>query len=579
MMPLTQIPLPQVVHSSLKAIVAGTAIALTLESALANQNPTVSIVPKASLTDLGTPAVVPFEFEAADPDGQVVAVDVFDNGGWIASLTNRPFQIHREWWVGEHQLRARARDNEGGVGFSTSVPFTVKAPTPVALKPVRRDGDDLILEWTGGQGPFLVELQADLRDTWTILQSTGSERVARIPISGPGGFVQVNDTAVSGTRNYDAALTGLQVKPAPVETGASAQAQATLYHSTLTFRIEYKGLATPLAAIRVHGPATPNTLGAALLDLLPFHQGTPGTSGILAGSIVLTADQKLAFVGGQTYVSIVESGKTTESLRGQFLPRPLGYEKDHDENFTFSVLKTTGGNYDTSQWIFEFGDPVVTSGQNPHGNRPWLKSKSGGQITFQLTCGRKSSSDIANGFRAASFGFSDLNRLFPNQIAAHLHVDGSTQIPTDMNFFFPVKVTTENGIVFPMFLGQNGSGKGWKGDLETAGEAAKEGYDSYKDLVDGKLWDSFKSFVKFLEDTAKLGSENDWSLAVIGDTAHPAFIAEQQYQQSPYPYVYTTNQLIAGGQTPTGATQMFYFQQVTPFYADAKMVLLVDQPR
>lgn len=546
---------------------------------LANQDPTVTIIPKTALADLATPAVVAFEFDATDPDGQVAAVDVFDNGGWIASLTNRPFQIQREWWAGGHQLLARARDNQGGTGFSSAVPFTVKAPSPVALKPVRRDGNDLVLEWSGGNGPFLVELQSDLRDTWTILGSTGSNRVARVPLSATHRFLQINDTAISGTRNYDATLSAGQVRPAPVDSKATAGALMSLYHSTVTFRIEYSGLASSLAAVRIHGPSTTNDLAAPLIDLLPFHEGPTGTSGVLAGSLVLTPEQKLAFVGGQTYLTVVEAGKTTETLRGQLLPRPLGYEKDHDEDFTFDVLNSSGSSYNTSNWRFEFGDPVVTSGQNPHNNRPWVTGNSGGKITFRLTCGRKSDSWIADEYRAAGFGYSDLNKEFPNKIAAHLHADGGTQIPSDLNFFFPVKVTTESGITLQMYLGQHGTGKGWKGDLEAVGEAAKEGYDVFKDLEGGKIWSSLKDFRKFLDDLAKLGSENSWSVIVVGTLLDPAFIADLEYRQSPYPATYTTSQLICGGPTSTGLKQLFQIQPKVPFPDPSRMSIYVQGPR
>ena len=541
---------------------------LLIGSLRANQSPTVTIVPKNPVSDLATPAVVTFEFDATDPDGQVVAVDVFDNGGWITSLTQRPFQLSREWWAGAHRLRARARDNEGGIGYSTPIPFTVQAPSPVVLKPVRRDGGDLVLEWSGGKGPFLVEMQSDLRDAWTVVELTGSNRTARVPVADTHLFFQVNDTAVSATRNYDAALSGAQVLPSPVDTPATAVAWMSLFHSTVTFRIDYSGLTKPLSAVRVHGPATTNQVGPAVLDVTAFHQGPVGTSGSLSGSLVLSAEQKLAFLGGQTYVTLVESGKTTESVRGQLLPRPLGYEKDHDNTFTFDVSGAS-----TSDWTFEFGEPVVTSGQNPSGHRPYVSSNTGKSVTFTLTCGRKNNSDVATSFQNA--GFSSFNP----PVSAHLHIDGGTAIPTEMNFYFPVTVTTDRGLVLKMYLGQNGSGKGWKGDLKTVGEAAKDGYDAYKDLEQGKWWDSFKSCYDFLKDITGLGSDNTWSLTVVGTPTYPAFIADLEYTQNPYPYVYTTSQLIVGGVLPDGRTQLMEIQPWTPFPNDDHLEILVQDPR
>lgn len=554
---------------------------LMLGSLLANQSPTVTIVPKGPLADLGTPAIVTFEFDASDPDGQVVAVDIFDNGGWITSLTQRPFQISREWWVGAHSLRARAKDNEGAIGLSTPIPFTVQAPTPVSLKPVRREGSDLVLEWSGGNGPFLVEMQTDLQDAWTPLQMTGSNRVARVPVGGTNLFLQINDTAISGTRNYDATLSGANVIPSPVDTPATAAVWMSIYHSTVTFRIEYSGLTAPLSAVRMHGPAATNDLAPAMFDLTAYHEGKVSTSGVLSGSLVLSTEQKLAFLGGQAYVTLVESGKTTESLRGQLLPRPLGYEKDHDNNFTFLVCTANGSAYDTSGWTFEFGNPVVTTGQNPTGNRPWVKGNSGGKTTFQLTCGRENNSDVADEFRAAAFGYSALDQEFPKMVAAHVHANGDTKIPKEMNFFFPVKMTTDTGVVLWMFLGQNGSGKGWLGDIKVAVEAAKEGYEAYKDADEGNLWDSFTSVVKFLSKTAEFAGlfTNAWTVAVVGTTGHPAFIADLKYQQPPTIDTYTTAQLIAGGTTGNGQTQLFEIQPEVPYPSPEQMKIVVQSPR
>lgn len=549
-------------------VLLGAIPSLLVGSLRANQNPTVTIIPQGPVTDLATPAVVSFGFDATDPDGQVVAVDVFDNGGWITSLTNRPFQLSREWWAGAHRLRARARDNEGGIGLSTPIPFTVQAPSPVVLKPVRRDGADLVLEWSGGKGPFLVEMQSDLRDAWTILEATGTNRTARVPVSDTHLFLQVNDTAVSATRNYDAALSGTQVLPAPIDTPATAVASMRLFHSTVTFRIDYSGLTTPLSAVRVHGPAATNQVGPAVLDLTAFHVGPVGTSGSLSGSLVLSAEQKLAFLGGKTYVTLVESGKTTESIRGQLLPRPLGYEKDHDNTFTFDVSGASA-----SEWVFEFGAPVVTSGQNPGDSRPYVSANAGNSVTFTLTCGRKNDSNVATSFQNA--GFSSFNP----PVSAHLHIDGGTAIPTGMNFYFPVTVMTDQGLVLQMYLGQNGSGKGWKGDLKTVGEAAKDGYDAYKDLEQGKWWDSLKSCYDFLKDLTGLGSENTWSLTVVGTPEYPAFIADLQYTQNPYPYVYTTSQLNVGGVLPDGRTQLLQIQPWTPFPNDDHLVIVVQNPR
>lgn len=57
-----------------------------------------------------------------------------------------------------------------------------------------------------------------------------------------------------------------------------------------------------------------------MFNLAP--QGAYGSSGVLSGSVTLTATQKAAIEGGQGYVNIHTSAHGSGELRGQAVPRP-----------------------------------------------------------------------------------------------------------------------------------------------------------------------------------------------------------------------------------------------------------------
>ena len=66
------------------------------------------------------------------------------------------------------------------------------APKPVAFTAPSVTTAGLVLEWTGGTGPFIVQGKPGLTDAWSELKTT-SERTAVLPVAAQSGFFRVVD--------------------------------------------------------------------------------------------------------------------------------------------------------------------------------------------------------------------------------------------------------------------------------------------------------------------------------------------------------------------------------------------------
>ena len=95
-----------------------------------NRPPTVSILSPstASVGIAGQPLNI--TMAANDPDGEVVRVDVFNEGILLGTLTEAPYVL--EWYppAGAHFLTAQVTDSDGLVAFSTTIAFTANPPLP-----------------------------------------------------------------------------------------------------------------------------------------------------------------------------------------------------------------------------------------------------------------------------------------------------------------------------------------------------------------------------------------------------------------------------------------------------------------
>ena len=92
-----------------------------------NAAPSVSLTSPAAHAVFSAPANIPLSAAASDPDGQVVQVEFYANGGLVGTDTVAPFSlVWQNVPAGSYTLTAKATDNDGGVKTSAGVPITVQ---------------------------------------------------------------------------------------------------------------------------------------------------------------------------------------------------------------------------------------------------------------------------------------------------------------------------------------------------------------------------------------------------------------------------------------------------------------------
>jgi hypothetical protein len=112
-----------------------------------------------------------------------------------------------------------------------------------------------------------------------------------------------------------ATLNGANERPNPVTTTATGLGLLTLIGNQLTYNITYSGLSAPATAGHIHGPADTNTFVGVLQ---PF-PGVSGTSGAVAGTLILPLNQLANVIDGMTYINIHTTNNPDGEIRGQVL--------------------------------------------------------------------------------------------------------------------------------------------------------------------------------------------------------------------------------------------------------------------
>ncbi len=288
-----------------------------------NQPPTVALTGPAEGTELTAPAVDELVADASDPDGDIVMVEFLLGETVVGAVTEPPFALRVDWPPGTHTVTARATDDDGASSTSEARTIVVHAPAEPALEPPSRDGGMLRLEWSGGGGPFVVQTRLAFDEPWCGTGSVFTNREAALPIAQAVGFFRVADAALHAGVPLTAALRGGFERPNRVETEGAGRGTFSIAGNTLTFEIEYAGLSGPATAAHIHGPASMDEPAAVMIDLAPFHVGEPGTEGFIAGSVVLTQDEKAAILGGRAYVNVHTEAYEDGEIRGQILPMLL----------------------------------------------------------------------------------------------------------------------------------------------------------------------------------------------------------------------------------------------------------------
>ena len=289
-----------------------------------NTAPTVSITSPAAGAMLTAPAVTPIEVTAADADGTVTKVEFFDGDRLLGSDQTAPYSLLVDWALGAHAITAKATDNAGASTTSAAVAITVNAPAPTQVTSVVRNGKTVEVGWTAGGGPYAVQSKAVLSDPWCATSGVTTGLTASVVVRGDSGLFRVADLATGGVIPLSVVLGGAYERPTAVTTAGTGSGTLRLEGNTLTFSISYSGLSGPATRAHIHGPAGTDASAGVLIDLEPFNGGAFGTSGTLAGSVIVTTAQKASILSGMTYVNVHTAANAPGEIRGQVVPVAMG---------------------------------------------------------------------------------------------------------------------------------------------------------------------------------------------------------------------------------------------------------------
>jgi hypothetical protein len=176
------------------------------------------------------------------------------------------------------------------------------------------------LDWTGGIGPFAVQEKTDLNDSfWVSRVFTGNRTVMGVP-QVSAAYFRVGDTAHQPAIPFTMHMSGLMERPTPLMNSARGSGTFSLEGNALTFSIEYSGLSGPATAAHIHGPATAAESVGVMLNLAPYNGTGFGVEGVLAGTVVLTAEQAAIVLSGRAYVNVHTMMNSGGEVRGQIAP-------------------------------------------------------------------------------------------------------------------------------------------------------------------------------------------------------------------------------------------------------------------
>lgn len=193
------------------------------------------------------------------------------------------------------------------------------AAEPVRITSVKADAQNVVLEWTGGAGPFLVQSTINIASgPWTEVVTTSSRNVRLVNL-GREGYFRIVDRTTKTVKNFRADLSGTHEVP-PVDTPASGRATISIDENTLTYRVVYNSLKAVATAAHIHGPAAAGANASPMFNLSP--SPSFGVSGVLSGTQTLTAAQKSSIESGNAYLNIHTSVHGGGEIRGQIAPQP-----------------------------------------------------------------------------------------------------------------------------------------------------------------------------------------------------------------------------------------------------------------
>ena len=262
-----------------------------------------SIVTAGSIDtdDLGKVVNIGQDGTGTYTDGGAAEIDmvVDDLGIWRRKLTsNEAAAIY---------LRGVAGKSLDQAPVGAPVAFTAPAVTPAGV----------VLNWTGGNGPFLVQGKLGVTDAWIDLQTT-SDHTTTIPTASFAGFFRIVDGTTKTVKLFKASLNGANERPTAVTTTGTGTGLLALDGLKATYVVGYQGLTGAPVAYHLHGLGGADVAVGVKFALVP--SGALGTSGLFVGQA--TVDQATAdgIAAGQTYFNVHTAAFGGGEIRGQVVP-------------------------------------------------------------------------------------------------------------------------------------------------------------------------------------------------------------------------------------------------------------------
>ena len=231
-------------------------------------------------------------------------------GLWIKGLGQDP----------SGELYVFGSTNLGPNGTSGQMLKLVPAPSTLEIANVSLTSTNLALAWSNGIAPFVVQSRNDIAaGGWQNVMFT-TESAANLPIVADTSFFRLGELSGGPAIPFSVSLSGAAERPDPVETPAIGSGTLSLEGDTLHFDMRYGGLSGSAMAAHIHGPGSAAEAAGVIIDLSPFNGGAFGTNGTLAGSVVLTPEQKAMLLQGRTYVNVHTPNHGGGEIRGQIAP-------------------------------------------------------------------------------------------------------------------------------------------------------------------------------------------------------------------------------------------------------------------
>ena len=198
------------------------------------------------------------------------------------------------------------------VDLAAVVPSTVSSVSNIV------GGTNIVLNFSGGAGPFNVQRANIVNDPFCSVTTVTSSPVAVLK-DGPQAFFRVRDLANAQRTRFTASLSGAAETP-PNASTATGFGTVELNGNSLTFDVAFTGLGSSNTLAHIHLPAPTGVPAGVSIDLAPFKIGTVNTTGRYSGTVTINLAQKAAILAGLSYFNIHTANIGSGEIRGQIVP-------------------------------------------------------------------------------------------------------------------------------------------------------------------------------------------------------------------------------------------------------------------